>query len=278
MKYLPDMANPIVQQITTELENLHKELEQFKNTTNYLNGAKQYVEKAVQTVNHSEANFEKRIADLKDTYESIIKLTEVIGATIEKIDTINFPERLDTIEKTVKETVTTLKDTKQATLDELRQASKFIIDADFDGKFKNLKEVIDENVNANEALKDTIISSLDKLLSEIKSELNRIETSTNLSLTENKKFIQDLNLPIRLDKLDANIAGIMAGIQNTQSRLDSLERSIGDKIRDNHASTQQNISILANDLKSFNKKQQLNAWITWGLLVLIGGVLIFLIA
>ena len=88
------MANPIVQQISAELETLQKELGQFKATVEYLNGAKTHVSEAVQTVNQAETNFKLKIEELKNTYNSIIRLSDSVTQIIAKIDTINFPERL----------------------------------------------------------------------------------------------------------------------------------------------------------------------------------------
>jgi iron uptake system EfeUOB component EfeO/EfeM len=45
--------------------------------------------------------------------------------------------------------------------------------------------------------------------------------------------VDKISFPERLDKLDANIAGIMAGVQAVQSRLDNIERNMLDKLRDN---------------------------------------------
>ena len=44
--------------------------------------------------------------------------------------------------------------------------------------------------------------------------------------------VEKIHFPERLDKLDANVAGIMAAIQSVQSRLDGLERNISDRLRD----------------------------------------------
>jgi len=43
--------------------------------------------------------------------------------------------------------------------------------------------------------------------------------------------IEKINFPDRLDKVNATIAGIMAAIQSLHSRLDIIERNIGDKIK-----------------------------------------------
>jgi len=82
------MANPIVQQINNELSELHTELSKFKNTVDYLNGAKAAVKDAVIKVNHSEAHFNKKVEELKSTYNSIIGLSDSVSSVMKKLDTI----------------------------------------------------------------------------------------------------------------------------------------------------------------------------------------------
>ena len=235
------MANPIVQQISAELEILHKELGQFKSTVEYLNGAKNYVKEAVESVNFAETNFNKKVEELKNTYNSIIKLSDSVTAVISKIDTVNFPERLESIENTVKETITQLNETRKATIDELQLASQIITEADFDGRFTKLQGSIDLSVNSNKQLATSIekqqlgekIVEFERLVSKrIHESYKEVVRNTDHIATEISLSIHDLNLPIRIDKLDANISGILTAIQNVQSRIESVDRNIGDKLKD----------------------------------------------
>ena len=118
------MANPIVQQINAELSELQKELAKFKDTVDYLNNAKTAVKDAVVKVNHSEAHFNKKVEELKSTYNSIIILNESVSSVMKKLETINFPERLDSIEKTVKLTIVSLDETKKRLLVKFRRHPK----------------------------------------------------------------------------------------------------------------------------------------------------------
>lgn len=280
------MANPIVEQINTELAALQKELSQFKETVDYLNDAKAAVKDAVIKVNHSEAHFNSKIEELKKTYNSFLNLSESVSQVIKKIDTVNFPDRLDSIEKTVKETIKYLNETRKATLEELQSASEIITKADFEGRFKKLQTTIDSSVKSNEDLAKSIesqklpekIEAFEKNISKkleviekkISEELNEaiveLEENTERIATDTAKAIYDLNLPNRLEKLDANIAGIMAAIQAVQSRLDNLERNLSDKIRDlldKHKEEMQSIKSL---MTISAKKQQNSMYITWALI------------
>jgi hypothetical protein len=235
------MANPIVQQINAELTELQKELTKFKDTVDYLNGAKAAVKDAVVKVNHSEAHFNKKVEELKSTYNSIIGLSESVSSVMKKLDTINFPERLDNIEKTVKLTIVSLDETKKQTISEVQKASETIIKADFDKKFKELRDVVNEAVKSSDKLATTIekqqlgekVAEFEKGVSKrIQESYKEIEKNTKQISADSAKAISDLNLPIRIDKLDANITGILTAIQNLQGRLDLVERNFSDKLKD----------------------------------------------
>lgn len=281
------MANPLVQQIYTELESLQKELEQFKSTVAYLNGAKAQVKLAVDTVNQAENHLNTRIEQLKSTYDAFIKLTNAVDGVIDKLDAVNFPERLDAIENTVKDTIATLNETKVSTLDELKKASQIILDADFDGRFVKLQNAVTASVNANnEVAKSIEKQKLPEKIDGFEKSVNRKLDASNTELQKNAKqlaaetakSIHDLNIPIRMDKLDANIAGILAAIQNVQGRIESLDRSIGDKLKETtekqasaitsfQEKASQSITTLQNEASLKAKKQQTNTYITWALII-----------
>ena len=90
--------------------------------------------------------------------------------------------------------------------------------------------------------------------------------------------VEKINFPERLDKLDANVAGIMAAIQSVQSRLDGLERNISDRLRDMQdyqketraalqSGLEQTKTALQTAVETTAKKQQTLTYITWALVV-----------
>lgn len=278
------MANPIVQQINTELEALKNKLSEFKSTVTYLNNAKENITGAIETLHGSEKHFDKKVEELKSTYNSFIKLTDTVSEVISKIDTINFPDRLDSIEATVQETIKQLDDIKKQTLEELQKASEAISKADFDGKFDNLQKEISVSVKSNNELSEAIekqkigekIEEFERLISKrIHESYKEVTKTTNEIAINTSKNIQDLNLPIRIDKLDANISGILAAIQNVQGRLDIVERNVGDKLKDSVDKQTDLISDLRKEMNSIAKKQQTYTFITW-LTIIILGVIIYL--
>lgn len=290
------MANPIVQQISAELEMLQKELVQFKATVEYLNNAKTHVIEAIQSVNASETHFNNKVEELKNTYTSFIKLTDAVTAIVSKIDTVNFPEKLESIEKTIKLTIVSLDETKKATIEELQKASEIITKADFDGRFKKLENSIDLSVKSNQDLagsieKQKLPEKIDEFEKSINKRINEsykeVQKNTQQIASETAKSIHDLNLPIRIDKLDANISGILTAIQNVQGRIESVERNISEKLKETsekqssvlstfQEKLMQSLTGIDQELKTNAKKQLTNNYITWGLII-IGVIIITLI-
>lgn len=79
--------------------------------------------------------------------------------------------------------------------------------------------------------------------------------------------VEKINFPERLDKLDANVAGIMAAIQSVQSRLDGLERNISDRLRDIQDYQKETRVALQSAADASSKRQQKFTYITWALIV-----------
>jgi len=273
------MANPIVEQINAELESLQQELENFKSKVEYLNMAEGHVKKAVETVNYAEAHFYKRIDELKDTYNSFIKLTDSVSQFLSKIDSIDFPERLDNIEQSVEKTISNLNETKDATIEELHNAAATILKADFEGRFKMLQLTVENSVKSNKYLTTIIekqkfherIEDFRKSVNQkLKSSIQELQENTKHFNQETSKTITDLNLPVRIDKVDANIAGILSSISNVQGRIDSLERNILDRMVATSTAIKDGNSEIAENLK----KQQRNIYITWGIIIFCAIVII----
>lgn len=124
---------------------------------------------------------------------------------------------------------------------------------------------------------------LQKTTTEIQQQV-KLEQEALAKLKENVQSfherVEKINFPERLDKLDANVAGIMAAIQSVQSRLDGLERNISDRLRDMqdyqkeaHAIQIGNMEKHKIELQSLleqNAKKQNNLiFITWIIILII---------
>ena len=222
-------------------------------------------------------------------------MSNAVDAVIQKIDKVNFPERLDNIEATVRDTVRNLDEIKEATITEVQKAAHAITQADFNGRFSELQSGIDTSVRSNQELADGIhkmkiphkIDEFEKTVSKrISESYKEIERNTKQIANDTSKAILSLNLPIRIDKLDANIAGISSGIQNVQSRLDLVETNIKDRLRE---ATDKQVQALNsfqdkmitslekynNDNIKLHKNQQMFAFITIAFIVVSFLVLYF---
>lgn len=243
------MANPIVQQINAELTELQKELANFKNTVDYLNSAKIAVNDAVNTVNQSGLHFDKKVEELKSTYDSIINLKESVSSVIQNLSAINFPERLDNIEKSVKFTIESLDETRDKTVGEVQKASEAIIKVDFEKKFKELRDVVNEVVESSENLTSAFekqligerVTALEKNVSKRihesykELEKNRLSDLATLETIEahaiaNNKFLakfQDYTLP----DLDEKITSLHNELNDQFPKFNQSLSSIDAKIK-----------------------------------------------
>ena len=162
-----------------------------------------------------------------------------------------------------------------------------------------LKEVKSNDAKYKEELKTLFAKELSsfteenkklqKTTTEIQQQV-KLEQEALTKLKETVKSfherVEKINFPERLDKLDANVAGIMSAAQAIQGRLDIVERNISDKIRDMHdyqketRATQQSgleqlKTTLQTALDTTAKKQQILTYITW-VLFIIGFIILFL--
>lgn len=278
------MANTIVQQITAEMETLQKELSQFKSTVEYLNDAKTHVAEATKTITEAGQDYAKRTAELKSAYNEVVNFKEKIDALLLKIDSVDFPVRLDSIENGFAELLNIEEDLSRDLKKSIDTLDVQINKIDFNKKHEELRKDVARLEKNNDQLV-TEIKGLDipKKIETFKFSINtKLETITAELFSNTKKIseettksILDLNLPIRLDKVDANIAGIMAGIQSLQSRFDSLERNILDKLKDiqeaNNNNTITVLKTIEDSNRTLTKRQKTLTFITWGILVL-GGI------
>lgn len=152
-------------------------------------------------------------------------------------------------------------------------------------------ELIKSVKKTDEDFKNDLTEQLKKEASKITVEVNHIIQSFKdtqgllkgeiIDLEKLKKTIKDfhveivrINFPERLDKMDANVAGIMAAVQAIQGRLDIVERNITDRLKDN-ADFQKDMKLsIQNELEKasktqeiYIKKQQTNTYITWALII-----------
>jgi hypothetical protein len=289
------MANLVVQQINNELETLQKELTQFKSTVAYLNAAKATIANAKESVDAAKELLTTKAEELNKTYSSLVKFSGIIDSFIQKIDGINFPERLDKIEQGFLESVEVL----QLLNSDLTKSAGVVFEQiksiDFNAKFHDLNREVGKTVKSNQdviqSLKDQKIpekidafeKSITKFIEDSNTELT---VNAKKTATETVKIIADMNIPLRLEKLDVGIGGVQSSIQNFHNRLESIERNLNDRIKEgfekettylntiNEKLTAQLTTISEDNLK-YSKKQKMFSYITWFLMLATIGISTF---
>ncbi len=171
---------------------------------------------------------------------------------------------------------------------------------------ETVKDIPNKHLELIKSIKQTDEDYKKELKEQLKSDASKITVEVNqitqkfkdtqdllkgeiIDLEKLKKTIKDfhvdivrINFPDRLDKMDANVAGIMAAVQAIQGRLDLVERNISDQLK-NNADFQKDMRAEIKNLFEQNisfqeknaKKQQINTYISWSILVILG-ILIYI--
>ena len=108
-----------------------------------------------------------------------------------------------------------------------------------------VQAAISDNVAAREqgeqaltALRSQIEEATKNLQSELHTEAAAIKGLRDQIATYLEK-IEAINFPVRLEKLDASVAGILAATQTTQSRLNDVERNVNERVGQAQAAAKQ---------------------------------------
>lgn len=154
-------------------------------------------------------------------------------------------------------------------------------------KFKELAE--DLKITSENAINEIKIISA-KTIKEQEFEISKTIISLTGYCTEAQRLIvkiAELDFKPQLEKINTNISSIYTVIQNVKSQIESVEKSIGDKLiissekltislSNVQEEMNQRISSLIIEFENSGKKHQINSYITWGLIV-IGIIAIILV-
>ncbi len=80
--------------------------------------------------------------------------------------------------------------------------------------------------------------------------------------------IDGVDFPTRLDKLDATVSSINLGLQNVQSRLEGVERSLSDELKASREALLKEMKELAEQQSTLQKRVKQN-----GILLIVIAVL-----
>lgn len=266
--------------VIQSLETLHRELDKLSPAIEHVKTA-QRISETVKDIPNKHLELLKSVKESDENFKKQLK--EQLKSEADKVSS------------EVKQIIQNLKETQNHTSQNISEIAENIENKQID-LIKTVKET-DESFKKE--LKEQLKTEADKVTSEVNQiiqKLNDTLTALNseiIDLEKLKKTINDfhleitrINFPQRLEKIDANISGIMAAVQAVQSRIDSLERNITDRLKENSdfqkemkTSLQNSLDQTAKDIKTslehntatseaIAKKQQTNMYITWALFVL----------
>jgi hypothetical protein len=142
-----------------------------------------------------------------------------------------------------------------------------------DLKYKDeLKELLIQEISSIIKENKKISDYTSKILEQLREALISLGRLTDTIRSFHDK-IDGIHFPERLDKLDANVAGIMVAVQTTQRRLESLERNISDRLKENLEFQKETRNSIQISVASLAKKQKMNSLITWILIIIGFGIL-----
>ena len=154
-----------------------------------------------------------------------------------------------------------------------------------DSEFKNvLKKAFEEEIKIISAETKKLQETTTRIQEEVKAEQKAL-ASLGETVRSFHERVEKINFPERLDKLDANVAGIMAAVQSVQSRLDSVERNISDRLKDMAGYLKESVTKLYSSMEQTKtsikegidlsaKRNRVLTYITWGVIVIVGVMII----
>jgi hypothetical protein len=268
------MATSIINKIADELAELEQQLHKFKSSVEYINKAKESLTTAINAVAEAENYHLQKLDKIEKVYDSHNKIVEDVKQLSEKINTVDFPKRLTSIDKGLSEVISGIDKSTKTTLDELKKAAEAITKANFDGRFNNLNTIINDTATKTQAATTLFKTQNDIQGRDIKESFRAGRQHNEQLFQDQRKFIESLQLQIKFERLEKSI---LSEIQSVQSKIDGIDRNIEQWFK--HLDEQQkdafgNASKIQEkefadvklSIEKNAKKQQLLGYISWGLI------------
>lgn len=261
-----------------ELEQLQQELERFRTTTEYLNGAHAQVEEAVRTVQEAEQHFDRRVTELRDTYHSFIKLSESAEALFMKIDRIDFPARLSQIESASGESVRQVMSIRESAVMEMAAFAEQLKTADIGGHLDRLEASLEVTAKSNFELIVTIngqqlpekMTGLERTVTKRMEETHReIGKYIQKSFDELIRIISGLQMAARMDRLDQGIAEIPHRIREIEDRLEDFRKEMVQCVDRSDVKRGEQLEVLVKNNAGKYKRLLVGQMILGGLVVVL---------
>ncbi|QNA44288.1 hypothetical protein [Lacibacter sediminis] len=273
------MANVILNRLAEELTVLENELHEFKQAVTYLKEAKSNVETAVSAVANAENYHLENLTTIQEAYKAFESIYSSVASISNKIDAVDFPVRLNSIESMLNQVVNDIDVTTKSTLLELNKASETLVKADFDGKFSKLEKLLEVTAANNKSqLAEAIEQSKDNT-EKFKGAIGQMNEELHAKFNEQIGEFKSLEIPDRFERLQSLVTGLLSVVNSTQTRIDNLERNFMDRFTEitekNRATTQKIESIVEQNqialqqlIKASEKRVKTLIYVTWGLGIL----------
>lgn len=235
-----------------DIENINQVLAQLEKSLTELDSAREQV----QTVTKSSNNLTSATSDLAKEVKQIAdkikdETTNVISVFSQKL--IEFEMKLNTTSKAGQKSI----------MDEV-------------GKFRESSNEL-KTTATNTIIELNAIST--KTLEEKDVEITKTIESINTYCQKVQSLIDalsEMDLPNRMDELNTNISKIISFIEDSQKRvetnltekLEKLKKSQISALLSFEEKTNQNITSFENKIILLAKKQQINSFITWCLIII----------
>lgn len=256
------MATNIKEKIEALINEIEAKLEHLNGQVEYLERANGYVNDAIEGLNTAENNYDQKTKDLNNAHDKLKELSAANEDLINKIEYIDFPERLTNIENSNKELSDYLEKNINQTLETVKNASDNIVKADFDKKFSQLNSLIDNSVKKNKEQVDAVLKlnlpqKIEKLSNDVIKQLHTlIENLTKLVNSGNNdilKRINEKNIPENFAKNYESINSVKKSVENLNEKLIHNHKELLDGINGLENYLLESIENLNTNQKTLNE-------------------------
>lgn len=238
-----------INQIDASISELEQELNNLKSVIDYLNSAKSTVSNSIQISNKAVSELETKAQALKSTYNVYADLTEKTEELRNRIEGINFPERLTNIETSIANTTERLDSGYDNAIDRLHAASETLEKANIAGHLEKLNELTNKNIANNSEIVGKIeglslgskIANFETrltkrhgdLMTEIKNETYASISDLSDTIKSSRKELNQALTSIKLELTEANTAALQAildGVNTCENRIKTSLEGVHNKI------------------------------------------------
>lgn len=251
------MASNLLSKLNDELGTLEAQLQEFRTAVDYLSSAKESVEDSVKAVETAEKFHQQKLEQINTFYQSAEQMSGKVEALAAKIEGVDFPERLSTIESNLQKVIKGVDSAATSSLKELKAATEAISKADFEGKFQKLSRTLDQQVARFQELTNGLTTDSSDNVANIKSSLQAAQTNSIALAKEHISILKSFKLEQRLEGIDAAIGTLSENIREVEPMLSSLKEATERNYQSLKSTQQKQLGIALQEIKE-NTEEKMN--------------------